>query len=158
VRGLAYYTGIVFELFDATGEFRAICGGGRYDNLLQALGGVDMPALGFGMGDVVLGELLRARGLMPTGAQKIDFWVAPVAPSERLRAVTVATALRKAGASAEYPLRDQALAKQLKAAELDAQGQVEVKSLVDGNQRPLPLDELIAQVRDHTSGSSDRPW
>ena len=171
VRGLAYYTGIVFELFDATGEFRAICGGGRYDNLLQALGGVDMPALGFGMGDVVLGELLRARGLMPTGAQKIDFWVAPVAPSERLRAVKVATALRKAGASAEYPLRDQALAKQLKAAgnagaarvvfvgpELDAQGQVEVKSLVDGNQRPLPLDELIAQVRDHTSGSSDRPW
>ena len=171
VRGLAYYTGIVFELFDATGEFRAICGGGRYDNLLQALGGVDMPALGFGMGDVVLGELLRARGLMPAGAQKLDFWVAPVAPSERLRALRVATALRGAGASAEYPLRDQALAKQLKAAgnagaarvvfvgpELDARGEVEVKSLVDGNQRPLPFDELIAQVRDHSSGSSDRPW
>ena len=68
VRGLAYYTGIVFELFDATGEFRAICGGGRYDNLLAALGGVDLPALGFGMGDVVLGELLRARGLMPAAA------------------------------------------------------------------------------------------
>ena len=66
VRGLAYYTGIVFELFDAHGEFRAICGGGRYDTLLQSLGGVDLPALGFGMGDVVLGELLRHRGLMPT--------------------------------------------------------------------------------------------
>jgi histidyl-tRNA synthetase len=171
VRGLAYYTGIVFELFDATGEFRAICGGGRYDNLLQALGGVDMPALGFGMGDVVLGELLRARGLMPSGSQKIDFWIAPVAPSNKLDAVRVATALRKAGASVEYPLRDQALAKQLKAAgnagasrvvfvgpDLAALGRVEVKSLVDGNQRPLPLDELIAQVRDHTSGSSDRPW
>ena len=171
VRGLAYYTGIVFELFDATGEFRAICGGGRYDNLLQALGGVDMPALGFGMGDVVLGELLRARGLMPTGARAIDFWVAPVASTNRLQAVRVATALRKAGASAEYPLREQALGKQLKAAanagasrvvfvgpELETLGQVEVKSLVDGNQRPLPLDELIAQVRDHSSGSSDRPW
>ena len=171
VRGLAYYTGIVFELFDAVGEFRAICGGGRYDNLLQALGGVDMPALGFGMGDVVLGELLRARGLMPSGAQKIDFWVAPVTETNRLHAVRVATALRNAGASAEYPLREQALGKQLKAAgnagasrvvfvgpELETQGQVEVKSLVDGNQRPLPLDELIAQVRDHTSGSSDRPW
>jgi histidyl-tRNA synthetase len=171
VRGLAYYTGIVFELFDATGEFRAICGGGRYDNLLQALGGVEMPALGFGMGDVVLGELLRARGLMPTGTQKIDFWVAPVAETNRLHAVSVATALRKAGASAEYPLREQTLGKQLKAAgnagasrvvfvgpELEAQGQVEVKSLADGNQRPLPLDELIAQVRDHTSGASDRPW
>src|SRR5690349_10351483 len=171
VRGLAYYTGIVFELFDASGEFRAICGGGRYDNLLQALGGVDMPALGFGMGDVVLGELLRARGLMPAGAQKIDFWVAPVAQSNRLEAVRVATALRRAGASVEYPLREQALGKQLKAAgnagaarvvfvgpDLESQGQVEVKSLVDGNQRALPLDELIAHVRDHTSGSSDRPW
>ena len=170
VRGLAYYTGIVFELFDATGEFRAICGGGRYDNLLQALGGVDMPALGFGMGDVVLGELLRARGLMPAGAQRIDFWVAPVAAENRLHAIRVATALRGVGASAEYPLREQALGKQMKAAgnagasrvvfvgpDLESQGQVEVKSLADGNQRALPLDELIAQVRDHSSGSSDRP-
>ena len=65
VRGLAYYTGIVFELFDAKGELRAICGGGRYDTLLESLGGVSLPALGFGMGDVVLGELLRARGKMP---------------------------------------------------------------------------------------------
>src|SRR5205085_571877 len=48
VRGLAYYTGIVFELFDAKGEFRAICGGGRYDTLLASLGGIDLPALGFG--------------------------------------------------------------------------------------------------------------
>src|SRR5436190_10995289 len=63
VRGLAYYTGIVFELFDAKGELRAICGGGRYDTLLASLSDVDLPALGFGMGDVVLGELLKARGL-----------------------------------------------------------------------------------------------
>ena len=171
VRGLAYYTGIVFELFDASGEFRAICGGGRYDSLLQALGGVDMPALGFGMGDVVLGELLRARGLMPSGAQRIDFWVAPVTSEARSGAVRVASALRGAGASAEYPLREQALAKQLKAAgnagaarvvfvgaDVSTSGHVEVKSLIDGNQRPVPLDELIAQVRDQSSGSSDRPW
>jgi len=65
VRGLAYYTGIVFELFDRVGEFRAICGGGRYDTLLDTLGGVDLPALGFGFGDVVLGELLKARGKLP---------------------------------------------------------------------------------------------
>src|SRR6476619_5755418 len=171
VRGLAYYTGIVFELFDASGEFRAICGGGRYDNLLQALGGVDMPALGFGMGDVVLGELLRARGLMPTGLQRIDFWVAPVASSDRMQAVRVAASLRQAGASVEYPLRDQALGKQLKAAgnagasrvvfvgpDLESLGRVEVKTLADGSQRQLPLDELISQVRAHSSGSSDRPW
>jgi histidyl-tRNA synthetase len=170
VRGLAYYTGIVFELFDATGEFRAICGGGRYDNLLQALGGVDMPALGFGMGDVVLGELLRARGLMPPGSQTIDFWVAPVTSANRLDAVRVAAALRRVGASVEYPLRDQALGKQLRAAsnagasqvvfvgpDLAANGQVEVKSLVDGHQRAMPLDELIARVRGDSSGSADRP-
>ncbi len=76
VRGLAYYTGIVFELFDAKGELRAICGGGRYDNLLESLGGVDLPALGFGMGDVVLGELLRDRKLMPPAVPTLDFWVA----------------------------------------------------------------------------------
>jgi histidyl-tRNA synthetase len=68
VRGLAYYTGFVFELFDARGELRAICGGGRYDTLLEALGGASAPALGFGMGDVVLAELLRERGLMPASS------------------------------------------------------------------------------------------
>lgn len=68
VRGLAYYTGIVFELFDARGELRAICGGGRYDTLLNDLGGADLPALGFGMGDVVLGELLKERHLTPAAA------------------------------------------------------------------------------------------
>ncbi|HVT40755.1 MAG TPA: histidine--tRNA ligase [Gemmatimonadaceae bacterium] len=68
VRGLDYYTGTVFELFDAKGQLRAICGGGRYDTLLNDLGGVDLPALGFGMGDVVLGELLKERGLMPLSA------------------------------------------------------------------------------------------
>ena len=69
VRGLAYYTGKVFELFDAKGEFRAICGGGRYDDLLSTIGGVDLPALGFGMGDVVLTEVLRARDL-PSAAER----------------------------------------------------------------------------------------
>ena len=74
VRGLAYYTGIVFELFDAQGEMRAICGGGRYDTLLKGLGGPDIPALGFGLGDVVLGDLLRSRGLLPKEPPGPDFW------------------------------------------------------------------------------------
>ena len=76
VRGLAYYTGVVFELFDAKGELRAICGGGRYDDLLKAIGGADLPALGFGMGDVVLGELLTERGLWPEPQQDaVDFTI-----------------------------------------------------------------------------------
>jgi histidyl-tRNA synthetase len=115
VRGLAYYTGIVFELFDARGEFRAICGGGRYDNLLNSLGGVDLPALGFGMGDVVLGELLKARGLNVAIAEP-DFWVAAADDGDLRDVILAATQLRRAGASVEYALRPQTLSKQRKAA------------------------------------------
>ena len=116
VRGLAYYTGIVFELFDAQGEFRAICGGGRYDNLLKSLGDVDLPALGFGMGDVVLGELLRARGLSDAPIGEPDYWVAAAESGDLRDVMRAATALRRAGASAEYALRTQTLSKQRKAA------------------------------------------
>jgi len=116
VRGLAYYTGIVFELFDAKGELRAICGGGRYDNLLKALGGVDMPALGFGMGDVVLAELLRDRGLLPSKTLGPQVWVAAETAEMAGRVRRAATALRRHGVSVEYALREQALMKQVKAA------------------------------------------
>ena len=116
VRGLAYYTGIVFELFDAQGEFRAICGGGRYDNLLKSLGDVDLPALGFGMGDVVLGELLRARGLSDAPIGEPDFWVAAAENGDLRDVMRVSTALRRVGASVEYALRGQTLSKQRKAA------------------------------------------
>ncbi len=118
VRGLAYYTGVVFELFDAKGEFRAICGGGRYDALLGALGGADLPALGFGMGDVVLGDLLRERGLMPAAEPALDYWVEvdPGAQDGERRAMELAGRLRAGGARVEYPLRAQAVGKQKKAA------------------------------------------
>ncbi len=116
VRGLAYYTGIVFELFDARGEFRAICGGGRYDDLLENLGGVDLPALGFGMGDVVLGALLKARGVQAAAIAHPDFWVATDADDSLGDVIAVATMLRKVGASVEYALRPQTLGKQRKAA------------------------------------------
>jgi histidyl-tRNA synthetase len=116
VRGLAYYTGIVFELFDRKGEFRAICGGGRYDTLLQSLGGVDLPALGFGMGDVVLAELLRARGLMPASAARIDYWVAGDDEAGQPDVMRVAAALRARGRSVEFALRPQTLSRQLKTA------------------------------------------
>ncbi|HMS02429.1 MAG TPA: ATP phosphoribosyltransferase regulatory subunit, partial [Gemmatimonadaceae bacterium] len=105
VRGLAYYTGIVFELFDAQGEFRAICGGGRYDRLLHALGGVDLPALGFGMGDVVLGELLRARGkLVDVAADGATLWLVPSETTAVSHLLTVAAVLRAADVSVEYTL------------------------------------------------------
>ena len=116
VRGLAYYTGIVFELFDAKGELRAICGGGRYDTLLESLGGVDLPALGFGMGDVVLAELLRDRGLLTAKAPGPQVWVAAESAALEHDVRRVATALRRQGVSVEYALRDQPLMKQVKAA------------------------------------------
>ena len=76
IRGLAYYTGIVFEAFDKQGEFRAIAGGGRYNNLVKLISGgkVDLPALGFGMGDVVLAELLKQRKLIPANLAPLDLF------------------------------------------------------------------------------------
>ena len=76
VRGLAYYTGIVFELFDAGRTLRAICGGGRYDNLLDALGGVQMPAVGFGMGTSCWASCSRTRAWLPTETSSIDVFLA----------------------------------------------------------------------------------
>lgn len=146
VRGLAYYTGVVFELFDARREFRAICGGGRYDTLLASLSGVDLPALGFGMGDVVLGELLKARGLVPSTAPVLDDWVAYEEPAQLALAMQVATARRRAGRSVEYSLRPTALARQLKAAGaagartaiiLRADGTHVEKDLTSGDEKPF---------------------
>ncbi|HEV7705137.1 MAG TPA: histidine--tRNA ligase [Gemmatimonadaceae bacterium] len=116
VRGLAYYTGIVFELFDAKGELRAICGGGRYDTLLESLGGVSLPALGFGMGDVVLGELLKERGKMPEAEPAVDVYVAYGDSGTVEDAMRAAAMIRASGKSAEYALGNQKLARQLKAA------------------------------------------
>ena len=110
VRGLAYYTGIVFELFDAKGELRAICGGGRYDDLLNDLGGIDLPALGFGMGDVVLGELLKERGLMSRALpDKPELFVigGPGATVGGMAgALKLISALRSAGFAVDYGLSD----------------------------------------------------
>ena len=134
VRGLAYYTGLVFELFDRKGEFRAICGGGRYDNLLRDLGNVDLPALGFGMGDVVLGELLRARGLMPSEHRGTDFYIAAEDPVTDTEVVQLATSLRRLGASVEYAFRRGAMSKQRKSAwSAEASYIVEIRPSADGN-------------------------
>jgi len=146
VRGLAYYTGIVFELFDAKNEFRAICGGGRYDTLLESLSGTDLPALGFGMGDVVLGELLKARGKMPSSPIVLDYWVAFEDQTQLAEAMRVATALRRKGSSVEYALRPQSLGKQLDAARkagaraaviLRMDGAVKRKDFASGAEEPF---------------------
>ena len=104
VRGLAYYTGIVFEAFDAGATLRSICGGGRYDGLSQTLGGKAIPAVGFGFGDVVIGELLEEKKLWPELSRPVDDVVFAVGEAERKAAVGVARRLRGEGRRVELVL------------------------------------------------------
>ena len=119
IRGLAYYTGVVFEAFDRKGEFRAIAGGGRYNNLVKLISGgkVDLAALGFGMGDVVLLELLKARGLLPKFDSPMDVFV--LIEDEVLRPISLRLVhdLRAAGYAVEYPLTPAKPDKQFKRAQ-----------------------------------------
>lgn len=105
VRGLSYYTGVVFEAFDRDGELRAISGGGRYDKLLETFGGEALPAAGFGFGDAVVVELLKSRGLLPEFAQpEFDVVVAGFNAELFPAAVKVASQLRQAGGSVDLVL------------------------------------------------------
>ncbi|HEY8165169.1 MAG TPA: histidine--tRNA ligase [Gemmatimonadaceae bacterium] len=159
VRGLAYYTGIVFELFDEAGEYRAICGGGRYDDLLRTLGGVDLPALGFGMGDVVLGELLRSRGLMRGDEARLDFWLVADDDSLSMELLSIASRLRSKGWSVEYALKPQALARQLKTAsqigakravilKSNERDKVTVRDLEKGTEQSHSIDDFINSLNE----------
>jgi histidyl-tRNA synthetase len=156
IRGLAYYTGIVFELFDARGELRAIAGGGRYDNLLKLVSGTDLPALGFGMGDVVLRELLADRGLLPAAAAGVDYYLIAVTATERSEMLRIGHRLRDSGRSVEYGLRQQGVGKQLKAAaavgakacvilgpEELAAGQAVVRQMESGEESRVPISSLL---------------
>jgi histidyl-tRNA synthetase len=119
IRGLAYYSGVVFEAFDAKGEFRAIAGGGRYDNLVKLISGgkVDLPALGFGMGDVVLLELLRARKLLPGFDAVTDVYVMIEDEKLRPQSLRLIQDLRAAGFAVDYPLTPARPDKQFKRAQ-----------------------------------------
>ena len=126
VRGLAYYTGTVFEVFDRAGKLRAIAGGGRYDNLIGQLsdGGVSMPALGFAMGDVVLGELINetpnARDAMQQSIsreRKIDIYIVIAKEQRRGDALAQIQELRDRGYRVDYPLTPEKVGKQFQTAE-----------------------------------------
>jgi histidyl-tRNA synthetase len=117
VRGLAYYTGIVWEIFDRSRRFRAVAGGGRYDNLIERLGGPAMPALGFGMGDVVLAELLKDLGKLPPSPPRIDILVVPIGEEMIAPARQVVRRLRLSGERAEAPFSAMKVGKAFQAAE-----------------------------------------
>lgn len=119
IRGLAYYTGVVFEAFDRMGEFRAIAGGGRYDNLVKLISGgkVNLPALGFGMGDVVLLELLKARKLLPPFDTSTDVFVVIEDETLRAESLRLVQSIRAAGFAVEFPLTPAKPDKQFKRAQ-----------------------------------------
>jgi histidyl-tRNA synthetase len=119
IRGLAYYTGIVFEAFDRRGELRAIAGGGRYDNLIKLISGgkVNLPALGFGMGDVVLLELLKARGLLPKFDAALDVFCLIEDESLRRDSLKLIQDLRETGLVVDYSLTPAKPDKQFKRAQ-----------------------------------------
>jgi len=165
VRGLAYYTGIVFEVFDRVGKLRAVAGGGRYDNLIEQLsaGAAKLPAVGFAMGDVVLGELIKDR---PAASQKmettlrdeskIDIYVVIAKEKRRADALAQVQQLRDNGYRVDYPLAPVKVGKQFQTAEDlgasiailygDEWPQVKVKTLATREEQPVSTGDLIARV------------
>jgi histidyl-tRNA synthetase len=160
VRGLAYYTGFVFEAFDRKGDLRALAGGGRYNDLVKKLGGPDLPAVGFAIGDVTTGLLLEQRGLAPAYSTAPQVYVVVGGEAERPAAFADIQALRAAGLKVEYPFKDLAFGKQFKAAsecgaklalvyggdEL-AKGVVKVRNLTDRSEQDIPRDQVVTRVR-----------
>lgn len=173
VRGLAYYTGTVFEVFDRGGKLRAVAGGGRYDNLIENLsdGAVKMPALGFAMGDVVLGELIRdrpsAREKMEAAVRdqdKIDIFIVVAKEERRADALAQMQILRERGYRVDYPITPVKVPKQFQAAEQrsarfallfgDEWPQVAVKDLDTGEQKMVAHEEMLAYLARSLSLSS----
>lgn len=165
VRGLAYYTGMVFEIHDAVGSLRAICGGGRYDNLLKDFGGPAMTAVGMGMGDCVLEILLREKGILKDDTlttKQLDYFVAAVDPSLTDKAVELTARIRLAGLRCEFSYKAAGLGKQLKQAsaynsaktmilgqEYSDAKQLVIKDMVSGRQAAVQEDAFVKELQDN---------
>ena len=155
VRGLAYYTGPVFEAHDRAGELRAIVGGGRYDRLLSTLGGRDMPATGFGFGDMVIMELLASKGLVPELSCGNQDLVVSSDESLRPAAMSVAQRLRASGRTVDLVLEDKRMKWVFRHAERSGAqrlvmvmpeewgaGNVRIKDLESGEETDISFDDL----------------
>ena len=172
VRGLAYYSGVVFEAFDRGGKLRALAGGGRYDKLIELLsdGAASLPALGFAMGDVVLAELINespvAKAKMDeviVGQQKLDVYIVIAKEERRVNALAQIQELRDAGYRVDYPLAAEKVGKQFQTAEQlgarmavlfgDEWPQLKIKDLASGEQILIPHEELSQHVANLLSKS-----
>ncbi len=165
VRGLAYYTGFVFEAFDRKGELRALAGGGRYDDLVGKLGGSDLPAVGFAIGDMTFALLLDERGLTPVVSQAPDVYCVIGGEAERKSAFADILALRAIGYRVDYPMKEVAFGKQFKAAvesgakvaliygsEELARGVVKLRDLGDRSEQEFPAAAVAESVLAFFSG------
>jgi len=161
VRGLAYYTGVVFEIHDNVGSLRAICGGGRYDNLLRDFGGPAIAATGMGMGDCVLEILLHEKGLLDSQVPRryLEYFVAFADPRFAPAMYQTAARIRSKGHSAGFSYKQGGLSKQLKEAasqkarnciiigdEYNEKKHLVVKDMASGEQRVVPLDQFLAEL------------
>jgi histidyl-tRNA synthetase len=161
VRGLAYYTGVVFEVHEFAGELRAICGGGRFDNLLHDFGGPQIPATGMGMGDCVLEILLEEKGLLEKQlpSRKLDYFVACVDKVYREAAIKLTMKLRSAGFAANFSYKAAKLSKQLKQASDQSAGKciiigeefkenkLAVKDMATGKQELIDYDKFLSGLK-----------
>ena len=157
VRGLAYYTGVVFEIYDRSAELRAIGGGGRYDNLLKQFGGPNITATGFGIGDCVLEILLEEKGLLKdkVNTQKSDYFVAYVDAEFLTTALNITAKLRAKGLSAQFSYKPANLGKQLKQAsavgaekciiigEEFRDNNLVIKDMATGDQQTINANEFL---------------
>ena len=161
VRGLAYYTGIVYEIYDKGSELRAIGGGGRYDDLLKQFGGPDIPATGFGIGDCILGILLEEKGLVKKQLpiRQPDYFVATTDKQLFQKAIEIMTKLRRAGLAANFDYKSTNLSKQLKQASAQKaqkciiigeefnNNQLVVKDMATGEQKLVDINKFFAELK-----------
>ncbi len=158
VRGLAYYTGIVYEIYDKASELRAVGGGGRYDNLLKLFGGPAIPATGFGIGDCVLCILLEEKGLLKKqlSIPQPDYFVAFADKQYFQKAIEITAKLRMAKLTANFSYKSSKLSKQLKEAsdqnakrciiigEEFKNNELVIKDMSTGQQELVNTDEFLA--------------
>ncbi|MGB9636484.1 MAG: His/Gly/Thr/Pro-type tRNA ligase C-terminal domain-containing protein, partial [Thermoplasmata archaeon] len=158
VRGLSYYTGVVFECFDKNGVFRAIFGGGRYDNLIELFGDAKVPAVGFALGDAVVEQLMRKKGKWYQEKLETDFFIAFTNPDFYPLSIRIANKLRARGYSVETDILKRNLEKQFKYADRIGakkvviigdtelrEGKVSIKNMENGTQETIELKNLLGE-------------
>ena len=159
VRGLAYYTGFVYEAFEASGEGRALAGGGRYDELIKKLSGnIDLPAAGFAIGDMTLSDCLEKNGLLPSYVLAPDLFLI-CGSDQKKSGISLVANTRKAGFSVSYPLKESSFSKQFKEAgksgakyalilgeEEENEKKVKVKDLNSSGEVTISQNQLIHQL------------